>query len=458
MEVRCFKLRCWIHSALVVLVSLLAACAGKAIPQAPPTDTAHPPSIVSIHGLADAASVAGDLDVAMTAGGGDGNLSLYVAMDDAVVAHGAGTTLEFHWDTTRHSNGVHRLYFVAVDSQRQLDSRCLTVDIQNAGTAPGGSGEPVPPGDTPEGESPDSAPQLPAFGATLPVTSASQSAAGDAPPQFIVFSGIRPGSLAYGICRFSLMAVDDYGIASLRLVGGGQLITEASGSTLTVAWDTHAMPDGNCALRLEITDIGGNHGHCDFAVNVDNSVDRDPPYIWRITYPWGEEAGELAFYADDDQGLASLSISIDGVEVAAGTKSPLCFLLDQRMYEVGVYDFRFVATDRSGKQSVRRRNWWLATEGVPRFNVSGTALYANGDPVRYATVTIWAGREAPTPVSSTYYEHFDVDQSNADGRFTLRHVPPGRHPLTIEGYHNSVTRYITVGSDMILDPRITTLP
>lgn len=438
---------------LALLALVLPSCGGGGTAPAPQQQTA-PLAISSVSGISEGAELAGTVELAMAVSGGVGTPALTMATASAVIAHGSGTTLSLDWDTTQLADGAYQVCFLASDAQHQTATRAFAVTIDNSAPADGGGTGGEEPA-TPEPEEPAAPP--PAFGGAIPLIAASAPVAGDAPPQFVVISGLKPGGVNYGLRRIDLMVVDDHGIATQTLYRGSDVLGSAAGSTLSLAWDTHTVADGPCQLQLDVLDTGGNLGRCDIAFSVDNSIDRDPPQLRDIRISYNEEYGnrEFEIYAEDDQGLAYIALSLDGREVARSATSPLRFTLDPLKFEVGQYYVTYIAADLSGKQDTETdHSIFVYNDALPRYEVSGCVRAPNGDPLPNCEVRIW---QAAQPYDPYYGAVFSKGWTDAEGNFTLSYVPPGTHPLTIESRLIILRQDLVITGDIELPEEATTL-
>ena len=220
-----------------------------------------------------------------------------------VDAHGSGGTYSFDWDTHTVADGPHHLRAVITDTA--LPPNSTTVDLHPAGVV--------------------------VVDNTAPTVSVGAPATGAVVDDTITIAAV---------------ASDDNPITYDFLVNGSSV---GSGSTPHVAWDTHAVSDGDVSIQIRATDPAG-HSTTSGAhtVRVDNSAPTPT-----LADPGPAVHGTIALSASSDADTATVEFqrSPAGANTwttIASISAPFTTNLDTTSLPEGVYDLRAVATDLGG--------------------------------------------------------------------------------------------------------------
>jgi len=150
-----------------------------------------------------------------------------------------------------------------------------------------------------------------------------------------------------GVVSCVVSASDDGGLdaVTLSLDGAGLAVFEAE--PYETSLDTTGLTYGAHSLEAAATDLAGASGSDTITLWVDN-----PPTV-ALTSPLGPTVSgvvELSAEASDDEGLAALTLTLDGAEVATTTDTSLATTLDTCPYAWGTaLDLRAAATDLGGQ-------------------------------------------------------------------------------------------------------------
>jgi thermitase len=146
---------------------------------------------------------------------------------------------------------------------------------------------------------------------------AARQAMGDTVAPSVSFASPAPGSKLSGIATLSANAADNVGIARVDLLINGVLIGSATAAPYAFAFDTSAYKDGSVSLTLQAYDGAGNLGSNSASYTIAN--DSIAPVVSIASPTQGQTASgkvQIAASATDNMSVASMSITIDGKQVA----------------------------------------------------------------------------------------------------------------------------------------------
>lgn len=227
--------------------------------------------------------------------------------------------------------------------------------------------------------------------------------------------GALPGSFTV-VARAS----DAYGIRSLSWEYAGEKGEFALEPGSGDGSKTFTIPaKGGGSLVLRAVDGSGNAGTASVAIAADAAA--DAPSARFVTPLDGTNRvsdGTIFVYAQDDDGITSVSMSIDGVAVGAEGAGPL-FALDPGASAPGKHTAALAAVDTGGRPSVKATASFARLGAAPRIQVNAV-VSGKEAPVAVGTgslVVIGAGTalngivSAPNGLAS-------VDYSVNDGPWT----------------------------------------
>ena len=169
------------------------------------------------------------------------------------------------------------------------------------------------------------------------------------------FGSPTEGDTVSGGIDVEVSATDNVGGASVsRSVDGGVLATDST-APYAFFWDASEAPNGSPTLTATATDAAGNTANAEITVIVDNPVpDTTAPTV-SIASPTDGAAvsGTVTVEgnAGDDVGLASVALSLDGVEVATMTDVPWAWEWDSSTVDDGAHTLTAVAYDNAGNSA-----------------------------------------------------------------------------------------------------------
>lgn len=209
-----------------------AGAAVAAVATAKTADTSAP--TVSITNPTGGSQVRGLVAVDVAASDNVGVSRVDMLVNGTQVASDTTAPYGFSWDSTKAADGAVTLTARAYDAAGNYKSTAVSVTVENAVATP----DPAPTPDvepTPE----------PGTDTVAPVAK-------------IVNPG--DGSKVNGNVTVQGSAADDVGVTRMRLFINGQLVSSASGSSLSYRWNTRKIAAGSHTVVLEAEDAAGNKG------------------------------------------------------------------------------------------------------------------------------------------------------------------------------------------------------
>ncbi|MCK6528940.1 Ig-like domain-containing protein [Myxococcota bacterium] len=154
------------------------------------------------------------------------------------------------------------------------------------------------------------------------------------------------GGAVSGVVEVAADAVDAHGIAAGSLLLDGVQVAALDSFPATYDVDTAALARGPHTIEVRAWDPAGNEGSAAVAVDVDN-----PPWVEIASPADGASVDgtvEVAVEAGDDEGVVSVVLSVDGVEIGASDEAPHRFAVGTCDLEEGAHTLRAMATDAGG--------------------------------------------------------------------------------------------------------------
>lgn len=152
-------------------------------------------------------------------------------------------------------------------------------------------------------------------------------------------------------------ASDNVGVAKVELYVNGTLFATDATAPYSFVWDTTKVANGAATLQAKAYDLSGNVGASTlFSVTVNNPVvATDPPKVSLSGVSSGQTIGSktlnLAAKASDSSGIAQLTISVDGAEVAGGSSGSLSYKWNPSNLAAGTHTVSAWALDKQGQSS-----------------------------------------------------------------------------------------------------------
>lgn len=164
------------------------------------------------------------------------------------------------------------------------------------------------------------------------------------------------GGRVSGVVPVDVTATDDVGVTRTELTVNGRLIATDSLAPFAFAWDTTGLPDGAYTLTVQAYDAAGNRGtSAPVAVTVGN--DAILPTITGFNLADGmflsAKSQYISVSASDNQGVARITLTVDGKEVAIAYGSTLGYSLNTSRLTPGMHSVSVRVVDKSGNATVK---------------------------------------------------------------------------------------------------------
>jgi thermitase len=184
------------------------------------------------------------------------------------------------------------------------------------------------------------------------VLAAKQTVASDTQAPSVSIASPTGGSVS-GMVPVDVNSSDNVGVTRVDFFVNGQLIASDSLAPYAFAWDTAGMADGSYTLSVQAFDAAGNRGTSP-AVTVSIGNDSTAPTIGSFSLTDGMTVSSrqtIKVSASDNQSVASISLVIDGKEVAIAYGSSLSYNWNTRKIARGAHTVTARVTDNSGNVS-----------------------------------------------------------------------------------------------------------
>jgi thermitase len=159
------------------------------------------------------------------------------------------------------------------------------------------------------------------------------------------------GGSVSGVVPVDVNYSDNVGVTRAELYVNGNRVAEDGTSPYAFSWDTAGYGDGSYSLVAKAYDAAGNMGSSS-PVSVTLGNDTTPPVITSITpsstLTVSVPKQTITASATDDKGVAKLSLSIDGKEVATTTGSSISYNWNTRKVSSGAHTVTVRAWDAAG--------------------------------------------------------------------------------------------------------------
>ena len=144
---------------------------------------------------------------------------------------------------------------------------------------------------------------------------------------------------------------DNVGVTRADFYVNGQLVASDSLAPFAFAWDTAGKVDGSYTLSVQAYDAAGNRGTSpSVAVTIGN--DSTAPVIGSFSLTEGMTISPskqtVSVSATDNQGVAKISLVIDGKEVAVAYGGALNYGWNTRKLAKGAHSVTVRVTDIPG--------------------------------------------------------------------------------------------------------------
>ena len=185
--------------------------------------------------------------------------------------------------------------------------------------------------------------------AAAAVTAAKQMVAADTQAPVIAIASPTGGRVS-GVVPVDVNYSDNAAVTRAELYVNGRLLATDSQSPFAFAWDTAAYADGSYTLTAFAYDAAGNRGTSP-PVSVSIGNDATAPIVNSINLTDGMKVSSrqaIKVSATDNQGVAKISLTIDGKEVAVTYGSSLSYNWNTRIATRGAHTVTVRVTDNAG--------------------------------------------------------------------------------------------------------------
>lgn len=191
--------------------------------------------------------------------------------------------------------------------------------------------------------------------AAAAVLNAKQTVAADTQAPTVSIASPTGGRVS-GVVPVDVNYSDNVGVTRADFYVNGQLVASDSLAPFAFAWDTAGKADGSYTLSVQAYDAAGNRGTSpSVAVTVGN--DSIAPTIGSFSLTDGMTISPskqaVSVSATDNQGIAKISLVIDGKEVALAYGGTLSYNWNTRKLAKGAHTVTVRVTDNSGNVTSR---------------------------------------------------------------------------------------------------------
>ncbi|OJW44373.1 MAG: serine protease [Thiobacillus sp. 65-1059] len=191
--------------------------------------------------------------------------------------------------------------------------------------------------------------------AAAAVLNAKQTVAADTQAPSVSIASPTGGRVS-GVVPVDVNYSDNVGVTRADFYVNGQLAASDSLAPFAFAWDTAGKADGSYTLSVQAYDAAGNRGTSpSVAVTVGN--DSIAPTIGSFSLTDGMTISPskqtVSVSATDNQGVAKISLVIDGKEVALAYGGTLSYNWNTRKLAKGAHTVTVRVTDNAGNATSR---------------------------------------------------------------------------------------------------------
>ena len=178
-----------------------------------------------------------------------------------------------------------------------------------------------------------------------------------APPTVAIAS--PTGGTVSGIVPVNVNAADNVGVTKVELYVGGVLLATDTLAPWSFSWDTTKKANGTYAVNARAYDAAG-HVTASASVNITVSnvttpADTQAPIPYISTPRNGTYIGasvNINVLAEDNVGIASISVYVDGVLIAVANAASLAYVWDGSHLMSGWHNILAIAKDKAGNAGV----------------------------------------------------------------------------------------------------------
>lgn len=183
------------------------------------------------------------------------------------------------------------------------------------------------------------------------VQAALNTAASDTTNPSVNITNPANGTKIAGAIQVSVNASDNASISRVELYVGSTLLATDNQAPYEFIFDSAARADGSVILMAKAFDSSGNSASHSVTVTIDNVIDTQAPVV-NISSPVNGIVVKgnvtISATASDNEGVASMSLYIDGALKASSSTGSVSFAWNTRKASTGAHTIRVDAKDLSG--------------------------------------------------------------------------------------------------------------
>ncbi|MBI1756479.1 MAG: S8 family serine peptidase [Fimbriimonas ginsengisoli] len=175
----------------------------------------------------------------------------------------------------------------------------------------------------------------------------------DTTPPTVSLDQPAAGSTVSGTISVSATANDNNSVASVTFFVDGAQSAQMVAPPYSFSWNTTAVADGSHTLMVTAKDGAGNSASASSTVNVSNKSVTPPTCSLTDPTSGATVIGSITMSASasSSAGIASVSFTVDGVQVGVATVSPYACPWDSTKSSNGNHSVSAIAKDSLGNQS-----------------------------------------------------------------------------------------------------------
>jgi len=173
---------------------------------------------------------------------------------------------------------------------------------------------------------------------------------GDTTPPTVNFSSPNEGAQLSGAAQVFVSAIDNLAISKVLLYKDGSLISTMVASPYTYNYDTTKDANSTHSFLAVAYDNAGNNASSSRSISVLNQKDTIAPTV-SITSPTSGKIGTTTTVyvnAQDNTGVVSAKLLVDGKLVLTSTTSPFTLKWNSRKVSSGTHTIQVIAYDAAG--------------------------------------------------------------------------------------------------------------
>lgn len=173
---------------------------------------------------------------------------------------------------------------------------------------------------------------------------------GDTTAPSVNFSSPTEGAQLSGSCQIFVSAIDNLAINKVLLYKDGSIVSTMTTSPYIYNYDSSKDANGNHFFQAIAYDNAGNNASKTLNISVLNEKDTIAPTVSIISPTSGKIGTTTTVYvnAQDNVGVVSAKLFVDGKLIATSTTSPFTLKWNSRKVSSGTHNLQVVAYDAAG--------------------------------------------------------------------------------------------------------------